>query len=103
MERAKKPIAIVGSLDPDAANSRTVSLLSSDTISLKKDIPIGNIHYYFAANLNANISCTLANALTFTSFTTYPLNSVVVTNGGGGITTMPMRRMFSTRPARSSC
>jgi hypothetical protein len=95
---AKKPIAIVGSLDPNAANSRTVSLLSSDTIGLKKDIPIGNTYYYFAANLNANISCTLANALSFTSFTTYPLNSVVVTNGGGGITTMPTLEARSLYP-----
>jgi len=96
---AQKPVAIVGSLDPNGANSRTVNLLSSDTIALKKDIPIGNVRYYFAANLNANISCSLANALSFSTITTYPLSSIVVTNGGGGITTKPTleaRSLYAT-------
>jgi hypothetical protein len=32
---------------------------------------------------------TLANSFSFTSFSTYPLTSVIVTNGGGGISQIP--------------
>lgn len=88
-EDGQAPVAIVGSVDPSSANSRIVARVSNDSIGLKKDIPIGNTYYYFAANLTANISCSLANAFSFSSFTTYPLASVVVTNGGGGLTTKP--------------
>jgi hypothetical protein len=104
-EDAQKPIAIVGSLDPNGANSRTINFIASDTIALKKDIPIGNNHYYFAANLTANISCSLANALSFLTLTTYPLSSIVVTNGGGGITTKPSleaRSLYGTDTQQGS-
>ena len=100
-EGAQQPIAIVGSVDPSMANSRIVSLVSQDTIGVKKDIPIGNTYYYFAANLTANISCTLANALSFSTFTTYPLSSIVVVNGGGGITTMPTLEARSLYPTET--
>ena len=100
-EGAQQPIAIVGSVDPSTANSRIVSLVSQDTIGVKKDIPIGNTYYYFAANLTANISCTLANALSFSTFTTYPLSSIVVVNGGGGITSMPTLEARSLYPTET--
>lgn len=97
-EGAQKPLAFVGTLDPSGANTRLVSMLATDSISLKKDIPIGNVHYYFAANLTANINCTLANALSFVSYTTYPIGSVVVLNGGGGISTLPTLEARSLYP-----
>jgi hypothetical protein len=38
----------------------------------------------------ANANTTLANAFTFLNFTTYPISSVLVENGGGGITQTPI-------------
>lgn len=79
--------AIVGSLDPRGASN--VAFLPSDTISLKKDIVLGNSNYFFSNLTISDANTTLVNALSFVSFTTYPISSVVVTNGGGGIRDIP--------------
>jgi hypothetical protein len=79
--------AIVGSLDPRGMSN--VAFLPSDTIGLKKDIILGNSNYYFANTTISNTNTTLAEALSFVSFTTYPISSIVVTNGGGGIRDIP--------------
>jgi hypothetical protein len=81
--------ATVASFDPDYRKRANVSLVPIDTISLKKDITIGNTNYHFSNITTSNANTTLANALTFTSFTTYPISSVIVTNGGSGISTPP--------------
>lgn len=81
--------ATVASLDPDYRKRSNVSLIPVDTISLKKDITIGNTNYHFSNIATSNANTTLANALTFTSLTTYPISSVIVNNGGGGITVPP--------------
>jgi hypothetical protein len=84
---AASPVAVVASVDPDQASN--VALVATDSIELKAGIPIGNAYYNFAANLNANVSCTLANALSFITYSTGPITSVIVTNSGGGISTIP--------------
>ena len=81
--------AIVGSLNPDPRYTTNVAFLPSDTIALKKDIILGNSNYYFSNLATSNANTTLANALSFVSFTTYPISSIVVTNGGGGIREVP--------------
>lgn len=81
--------ATIGSLDPDYRKRANVSLIPIDTISLKKDITIGNTNYHFSNIVTSNANTTLANALTFTALTTYPISSVIVNNGGGGISTTP--------------
>ena len=81
--------ATVGSLDPDYRKKSIVSLIPIDTISLKKDILIGNTNYYFSNIVTSNANTTLANALTFTSLETYPISSVIVNDGGGGISVPP--------------
>ena len=81
--------AVVGSLDPDYRKSSVISLLPIDTISLKKDIVLGNTNYFFSNIATSNANTTLANALSFTSLTTYPISSVIVNNGGGGVTSIP--------------
>ena len=81
--------ATVASLDPDYRKKANVSLIPVDTISLKKDITIGNTNYHFSNIATSNANTTLANALTFTSLTTYPISSVIVNNGGGGISAPP--------------
>jgi len=59
-----------------------------NSIELKRFITIGNNNYNFANTANANT--TLANAFTFLSFSTYPIASVSIDNGGGGITETPV-------------
>jgi hypothetical protein len=115
---AKAPIAIVGSVDPSKiANVAMIPIDSISLKSLHYigNIAYSQIHqsngvssfgpntqpspvtnqnytqesYTFANNLSANANTTLANALSFISFSTYPLSSVVVESGGGGITTAP--------------
>jgi hypothetical protein len=81
--------AVVGSLNPSANGIANIGFIPIDSIGLKKDILIGNTNYHFSNIATSNANTTLANAFTFTSYSTYPLSSVIVTNGGGGITTIP--------------
>lgn len=106
---AKTPIAQVGSVSSvDATKVANATFIPTDTIALKATHYIGNIAgssgantlntstglytqgaYQFANNLTANANTSLANAFTFLTFPTYPISSVVVQNGGGGLTTPP--------------
>jgi hypothetical protein len=81
--------AVVATVNPDYRYTTNVAFLPTDSISLKKDIEIGNSNYYFSNILVSDANTTLANALTFTSFTTYPISSVLVVTGGSGITQIP--------------
>jgi hypothetical protein len=102
----KAPIAIVGTLNP--IGSSNVTFIPTDSIQLKRYHYLGNIAgssgantfnpttglwtqeaYQFANLASANANTTLANAFSFTGFTTYPLSSVVVQNQGGGLSTPP--------------
>lgn len=91
---AQTPIAIVGSLDPNAANNANVTLIAVDTLGLKSGLQLSNT-YAFLANANATVTSTLANSLTFISFSAKPISSVIVQNGGGGLSTVPTISAFS--------
>jgi len=80
--------AVVGSLDPSAANSAVVTI-PSDSIAIRRLITIGNTNYNFANIATSNAITTLANALTFITFTTNPVSSVILGSSGGGITVTP--------------
>lgn len=71
-----------------------VSFIPIDFIGKKSHLPIGNtsstLPYYFENNTSANIQSTLANTFNFTTFSTYPISSVIVDNGGGGIKITPV-------------
>lgn len=86
-------IAVVSTLNPAANSIANVSFIPTDTIGLKHTVQIGDasnlIDYNFVANTSANWSTKLYDAFSFTSFTTYPLSSISVQNGGGGITQLP--------------
>jgi hypothetical protein len=73
-----------------------VAFIPTDSIALKRFINIGNTNYHFDGIANANANTTLADAFTFTSFSTYPISSVLVINGGGGITKIPTVDAVST-------
>jgi len=90
------PIATVGSINPDPNLTSNVTFLPIDYIGLKanSNILLGNttnpVSYNFQANPSANINTKLADAFTFTSFQTFPISSVLVENGGGGISETPV-------------
>jgi hypothetical protein len=88
--------AIVGSLDPDPTKTGNVAFVPSDTITLKRFIQLSNTDYHFVNFPNANINTKLSDAFTMQSFATYPISSVIVTNGGGGITQTPTVLATST-------
>jgi len=90
--------AVVGSVDPDPTKTGNVAFIPSDTITLKRFIDLGNTNYHFANFPNANINTKLSDAFTMESFATYPISSVVVTNGGGGITRIPVVSALSSYP-----
>ena len=82
-----QPTANIPSYGVDTNYPANVAFLPTDTIGsiAGNNITIGAKQYYFSANVIANVSCSLANAFTFTAFTTYPISSVVVTSSGSGI------------------
>jgi hypothetical protein len=60
-----------------------------NSIALKKDLVLNVANYLFSNTSNTNANTTLANAFTFFTFATYPIASVALQNGGGGITEVP--------------
>jgi hypothetical protein len=102
----KAPIITVGSLNPTGIAN--VTFIPTDSIQLKQYHYLGNIagssgantynsstglwtqqKYQFANLSSANANTTLANAFTFTAFSTFPLSSVIVQNQGGGLSAPP--------------
>jgi len=82
--------AIVGNLNPAANSIANITYFAIDSIATKYNIPIGNSSYGFANLSSANANTSLANALSFISFTTYPISSITLLNGGGGISAPPV-------------
>ena len=81
--------AQVATVDPDSRKIANVAYIPTDTIGLKKDITLNSINYNFSNIATSNANTTLANAFTFSAFTTFPVSSISVTNGGGGIREIP--------------
>jgi hypothetical protein len=85
-------IAHVTTLDP-TLNNQLISI-PIDSIALKQNIKISDGNYYFANATNhgysANANTTLQDALTFTSFIGRPISSVIMDNGGGGFSQVPV-------------
>ncbi len=83
-------IANVSGLEPSAANTVNVAFIPTDFITNSaKLIKLNGIYSFFTANVNANSLCSLANAFNFTAFSTNPIGSVIVNNGGGGYKSIP--------------
>lgn len=82
-------IANVSSVDP--AGLINVAFIPKDYLSSAvRNTKIGANNYaFFPANTSSNVKCSLSNAFTFTSFSTYPIASVVLNNGGGGYRSLP--------------
>ena len=82
-------IVQVSSVDPAANGVANVAFVPTDGIGLKASVLIGAADYNFSNIAISNSSTTLANAFTFTGFTTFPISSLIVLNSGGGISSIP--------------
>jgi len=88
--------AVVATLDPTQSKRANATFLPTDTLGMAWTTKVDATNYNFlATHVTANANTTLADALKFTSFETYPLGSVIVTNSGGGITKIPTAEAHS--------
>ena len=81
--------AHVSSVNPDPRKTANVTLIPSDTIQNQSLIKLNANNYSFVANAQANLTCSLANAFNFLSFTTYPLSAILLDNSGTGLEGAP--------------
>lgn len=84
----KGAIANVSTVNP--AGQIDVTYIPQDYVTAAAQlIAINGTYTFFPANTSAKLNCSLANAFTFTGFSTYPIGSIFVNNGGGGYTGVP--------------
>ena len=82
--------AVITSLDPTQSKKANATFLPTDTLGAAWTTHINANNYNFlATHVTANVETQLVDALKFSSFETYPIGSVIVTNSGGGITNIP--------------
>jgi len=85
LTNAQGAAAEVSNFNPAARLVANVRLVIPNSINFSANVPIGNAVYTFI-NSTANANTTLANAFSNTvSFFAFPISSVSVVNGGGGI------------------
>ena len=80
----------IGGLSPTLANTANATYIPVDYIGKKYLTTIGAANYVFSNIATSNANTSLINAFSFTAFTTYPISSVLVDNGGGGIYQTPV-------------
>jgi len=89
-------IANVASVDPTGEINVAFIPQNYMSPSLFAATQIGAAAYpFFPANTSARSTSSLANAFTFTGFSTYPISSVILNNGGGGFTSLPSVKALS--------
>jgi len=81
-------IITVGSFIPNAESTANV-YINNNSINLKRNIKLSNSNYFFSNSFVTDANTTLANAFTYLSLSTYPIGTVILQNGGGGITETP--------------
>jgi hypothetical protein len=82
--------AVVGSLNPAANGVANVAFVPLDTIEAKQYTRLDSLNFGFANVANANVSTTMADAFSFLTAELYPISSVLLINGGGGIKIPPV-------------
>ena len=101
--QSKNPLAsncIIRIADDMSSARANVSFISNNIISLSSQTQIGNSYYSFLhLHPSSNANTKLSDALSFISFPTYPIGSIIVTNGGGGLTQVPTVDAISTYEA----
>lgn len=84
---------------PAPGNAKAnVSYISTDVIGFKDDVVISNSQFFFANMATANANTRLIDALSFSTLETSSIFSMIVDNGGGGISSIPNIQVTSTIP-----
>ena len=83
-------IAIVGSLDPQANSVANVAYVPLDSIAPHQYITLGSLDYQFGNIANANTNTVMADAFSFLNMQLFPISSILLQNGGGGIKRPPV-------------
>lgn len=82
--------AEIATLDPDYRKEALVTLVANNVIGTANNVHLDAANYTFLTNHpTANSNWRIVDALTYSSYLTRPISSVVVTNGGGGISKVP--------------
>jgi hypothetical protein len=89
--------AIVYSVDPNVNTQANVVMFPTDSIYGKLAVRINANNYNFINSSWSNANTSIGNTLNFISFATYPISSVAVINGGGGISTIPTVIAYNTQ------
>jgi hypothetical protein len=87
-------VANVVTVDP-AGLVRTTWIPQDYLSNTVRSQVIGSAYTIFPANTGARVSCTLANAFTFTGFSTYPIGGVLMRSGGSGYRKLPKVKPLS--------
>jgi hypothetical protein len=91
-----------GAIIKTSTSTRTakanISYITTDVIGYKDDVVISNSSYFFANMASANVDTRLIDAFSFAELETSSIFSMIVDNGGGGISSMPDIEVVSTIP-----
>ena len=80
-------VSVANSAGSAVAN---VTFAVTNVIGFANNVTIGNTTYSFlTAHPTSNVNTSFANSLSFISFSTYPISSIIVSDQGGGITQAP--------------
>jgi hypothetical protein len=77
--------AIISTVNPDIHYEANVTFVPTDDILFQNTATINSSNFSTANVVNVR----LADAFTFANYPTYPISSVLLTNGGGGYTKIP--------------
>jgi len=89
--------AIVYSVDPNVNTQANVFMFPTDSIYGKLAVVLNANNYNFVNSAWSNANTSIGNTLNFISFSTFPISSVAVINGGGGISKLPEVTAYSTQ------
>ncbi len=86
-------LARVGTFDTTAGSNSTINTIITDRISVKQNILLSNANYFFSnsnTTSSVNTNTRLVDAFTYYETIGYPISSVIVDNGGGGFSQLPI-------------
>ena len=85
-------LAHVGTFDSSAGANSTISSIITDRISVKQNIILSNANYFFSnSNTTSTVNTNTRLVYAFSYYETigYPIDTVIVDNGGGGFSQLP--------------
>ena len=86
-------IARVGTFDTSPSTSSIINSIITDRISVKQMITLSNANYFFSnsnTTSSVNTNTRLVDAFSYYETIGYPIDSVLVDNGGGGFSQLPI-------------